>query len=156
LIERRWGTSINPPPVSKDNAEEFEEYMDDDESPRIIPEIDEPVDSAGRLINQQPAYDRIISSEVQLQLGDAMSTGQVKRRALGPDGIVVGKYDDNPILNSIVYEVEFPDGQVKEYAANVIAANMLSQVDSEGYSTTFMSSIVDHKKDEETAVQNSE
>jgi hypothetical protein len=26
LIERRWGTSINPPPVSKDNAEEFEEY----------------------------------------------------------------------------------------------------------------------------------
>ena len=26
----------------------------------------------------------------------------------------------------MIYEVEFPDGQLKEYAANVIAENMLS------------------------------
>ena len=42
------------------------------------------------------------------------------------------------------YDVEFPDGQVKEYAANIIAENMLTQVDSDGMSTTLMEAIVDH------------
>ena len=43
------------------------------------------------------------------------------------DGNIVGTYDDNPILNTIVYDVEFPDGAVKQYAANVIAENMYTQ-----------------------------
>jgi hypothetical protein len=25
-------------------------------------------------------------------------------------------YDDNPMLNSVIYDIEFPDGQTKEYA----------------------------------------
>jgi hypothetical protein len=33
------------------------------------------------------------------------------------------------MLNSMIYEVEFPDGQVKEYGASIIAENMLTQVD---------------------------
>jgi len=94
----------------------------------------------------------LIHSEVQLQLENEMVLEKVKQRALGPDGTVVGTYDDNPYLNSIVYEVEFPDGQVKEYAANLIAENMLSQVDHEGYSTTLMAGIVDYHKDEAMAV----
>jgi hypothetical protein len=85
-----------------------------------------------------------------------MSIGKVSQRAIGPDGRTVGSYDDNPYLNSVVYEVEFPDGQVKEYAANVIAENMLTQVDLEGYSITMMEGIVDYKKDEATAVPKSE
>ena len=77
-----------------------------------------------------------------------MATGVVTRRATGPDGKTGGKYDDNPFLNSMIYEVEFPDGQVKEYAANVIAENMLTQVDAEGYSTTMLKNIIDCKKEE--------
>jgi hypothetical protein len=56
------------------------------------------------------------------------------------------------MLNSIIYEVEFPDGQVKEYAANVIAENMLTQVDSDGYSTTILKAIIDYWKDDAVAV----
>jgi hypothetical protein len=52
--------------------------------------------------------------------------------------MVTGSYDSNPYLNSMIYEVEFPDGQIKEYAANIIAENMLTQVDSDGHSTTMM------------------
>eukprot|EP00957_Ditylum_brightwellii_P097441 7421238-Ditylum_brightwellii.AAC.1 len=63
-----------------------------------------------------------------------MSVAKVARQALGPDNHVVGCYDENPFLNSIVYEAEFPDGQVKEYAANFIAENMLLQVDADGHS----------------------
>ena len=55
-------------------------------------------------------------------------------------------------MNSIVYEVEFSDGQIKEYSANVLAENILLQVDHEGYSITLMVGIVDYKKDESVAV----
>jgi hypothetical protein len=76
----------------------------------------------------------------------------VTQRALGPDGRTAGPYDDNPMLNSIIYEVEFPDGQVKEYAVNVITENMLTQVDYDGYSTTILKPIIDYRKDKAVAV----
>ena len=93
------------------------------------------------------AYDKIINAEVLLQHGDSVQYAKVLQRSLGPDGITVGKYDDNPGLNSIIYDVEFPDGTVKEYSANVIAENMLTQVDSDGFTMTLMEGIVDHKMD---------
>ena len=73
-----------------------------------------------------------------------MATGKVNQRTIGPDGQVTGTYDNDPFLNSIIYDVEFPDGQVKEYTANIIAENMLTQGDSDGMSTTLMEAIVDH------------
>ena len=63
-------------------------------------------------------------------------------RSLGPDGPTNGSYDDNPFLNSIIYDVEFPDVTIKEYNANLIAENMLTQVDSDGFPKTMMQSII--------------
>eukprot|EP00957_Ditylum_brightwellii_P044121 3348025-Ditylum_brightwellii.AAC.1 len=80
--------------------------------------MEETVDANGTLIDQQPAYGRIINAEVKLHHKDHITTGKVKRRALGSDGRTAGSYHYNPMLNSTVYEVEFPDGEVKEYAAN--------------------------------------
>jgi hypothetical protein len=37
---------------------------------RVVPEIEDTVDANGRLLDQQPTYDRIINAEVHLQLGD--------------------------------------------------------------------------------------
>ena len=48
----------------------------------------------------------------------------------------------------MIYYVEFPDGQIKEYSENMIAKNILTQIDSEGMSTTLMESITDFKKDD--------
>jgi hypothetical protein len=56
----------------------------------------------------------------------------------------------------MIYEVEFPNGEVKEYAANIIAENMLTQVDSDGYSITMMKGIIDYKKDNAVAVPKSD
>jgi hypothetical protein len=50
---------------------------------------------------------RIINAEVHLQVGDNLHKAKVIGRAIGPDGRVAGEYDDNPMLNSIVYDVEF-------------------------------------------------
>ena len=51
-----------------------------------------------------------------------------------------------------MYDVEFSDGQVKEYGTNIIAKNMLTQVDLDGYSLSLMDSIVDHHKDPSEAI----
>ncbi len=57
---------MKPPPES-----DFVEYEDEDEDeqPRLIPELIDPVDNNGRAINQQPAYDRLIHAELILPQG---------------------------------------------------------------------------------------
>ena len=150
LIERRFGTSINPPEKLNDNHgkfENFEPYEDDDEVSRPKPDIEDTVDTPGRLLSQSSAYDRMINVEVLMQLDDAAVSGKVKRRALGPDGQTTGKYVANPYHNSILYEVEFTDGQVHEYSANIIAESMLVQVDLDGVALKLMDGVVDHKVD---------
>ena len=44
----------------------------------------------------------------------------------------------NPLTNTALYEVQFPDGHVKEVQYNIIAENMMSQVDSEGHHYQFL------------------
>ena len=132
--------------------EAWEEYSDNFEKPRSIPENEDVVDINGRLLNHQPAHDKLISAEVQMQVGNGVQTGKVTQRAVDPDGHTVGKYDDNPSLNSLLYEVEVDDGLVREYAANIIAQNMLSQVDEDGLSLIQMDSIIDHRKDPDVAI----
>ena len=65
-----------------------------------------------------------------------------------PDGQVAGTYDDNTILNYIVYEVEFPDGQFKDYYAKIIVENMLKQVNPEDFFLTMMEVIFNYKRDD--------
>ena len=74
------------------------------------------------------------------------------QQSIGHNGTIAGEYNDNPILNSIIYDVEFPDGTIKECSANAIAENMLTQVDSDGFTMTMMGDIIDHKKDAAMAV----
>ena len=110
LIEMKLGTAMKPPKLPiKDFDDEWEEFENDDEKSRSIPEIEDTVDAYGRLLNQQPAYENLIHNEIQLQLGENLQTVKVMQRSLGPDGVIVGTFDDNPALNSIVYDVEFPD-----------------------------------------------
>ena len=123
LIERRWGISMVPPnqTTGKAKEENFEIYEDDNENGHHIPDIEDSVNSSRHLLNQLPAYDRLLNAEVQLELDNEIATGKVVHQALGPEGIVAGKYDDNPILNSMMYKIEFIDGQLREYSANEIA-----------------------------------
>ena len=140
-------------PANTQQPKALEKYEDREQQEQPTLEVIDIVDCTGKLINQQPAYDQIINAEVQLQLREEMVNGKVIQRTIGHDGQVKGTYDNNPFLNSIICDVEFPDGQVKEYAANIIAENMLTQVDSDCMSTALMEAIVDHRRDDEKALQ---
>ena len=114
-------------------------------------------DGQGKSINQQPAWDRMLHQELVMNK-DPMSPseksrGIVKRRAISPEGKTTGTYHEEQDLNTMEYEVEFDDGMIREYAANVIAENMINQVESEQFTVQMFDSIVDHKKEESTKGQ---
>ena len=70
----------------------------------------------------------------------------VKRRAIGSDGNPVGRKHTNPLLDTRQFEVEFINGTVEVLKANVIAENLLDQVDDEGHRQLMMDAIIDHRK----------
>ena len=75
-----------------------------------------------------------------------MSPTKVVSRVKDKYGKLTGTYKKNTILDTRVYDVMFPDGAVYHYAANIIADNMYSQVDSNGQHTTLLKEITDHMK----------
>ena len=58
---------------------------------------------------------------------------------------IIGTFDENPNLNTLLYDVKFLDGAVKQYAENVIAENVLMQVDSNGYNSCLLDNLALHK-----------
>ena len=119
-------------------------------------DIEDTVDSQGKLMNQLPAYNCLLNAEILVQDEEGQLSGKVIKRAFGPYGKVTGKYDDNPYLNSIMYEVELVDGRIKEYGVNIIAENMLTQVDSDGFSLMLMEGIMNYKHDDSIATPKTE
>ena len=148
-IRQRYGDSISLPPEPDPDAATYVPYLDNDDETKPTPLLDDedPVDNQGRPISEQPLFDRLINAELSLPQGEEMQNARVLRRSKDQNGNIIGSYDDNPILNTIVYDVEFPDGVVKQYAANTIAENMYAQVDSEGYQYSLLDSIIDFGTD---------
>ena len=99
---------------------DFVPYEDNEELPRTIPE-NEAVNAQGKPISQQPVTDMLINTEVLLPHGEELLAAKVIRRSMDEDGKVIGDYNDMPIFNTKLYDVEFPDGAIKPYAENVIA-----------------------------------
>ena len=55
-----------------------------------------------------------------------------------------------------MYEVKLADERIKEYGSNIIAENMLTQVDSNGFSLVLMEGIIDYKRDNSIATPKTE
>ena len=58
---------------------------------------------------------------------------------------MIGQHHKNDLLNTLMYDIELPNGDVRKDAANIIAVNLLAQVDPEGFHTNVLEAILDHK-----------
>ena len=105
-IESKLGTSINPE-ATTDTKSEFIPYEDNEKLPQIILDINVQIND--NRVNTQPVYNKLINIEVTLQRRDILECGKIKGRSLVPDGSIIGTYNDNLILNTLYYDVEFPD-----------------------------------------------
>ena len=148
-IRSKLGNSLTLPetktsfPTLKDEFE-LDLYEDDEFTPVEIPPA-EIIDATGKPIYMQSLTDGLINAEVLLPIGDSCAMATVISAALDDSGMLIGEHNDNPLLNTLKYICEFPDGTVKEYSANVIATNLFAESDSNGHSSLFMYKIIDHK-----------
>ena len=79
--------------------------------------------------------------------GDGPEFAKVTKRLRDKDGLPIGRANNNPILDTRMYQVEYSDGHKASLAANAIAENMFAQVDNEGNRHVLFEEIADHRTD---------
>jgi hypothetical protein len=118
----------------------------------ITPEY-APMDPESKMMeadNWEPeSYDQYISAEVRLQKDGKEVLGVVTARNHDHEGNPIGRSHNNPILDTKIYHVTFPDGDSAEYNANKIAECLYSQVDDKGRQYLILQEIIDHKRTNE-------
>jgi hypothetical protein len=97
------------------------------------------------------ALDHFLTAHVQLPIGDEVMLGTVIAHMRDAHGNLVGRSSINPIFDTRVYQVQFPDDRIEEYRANIIVENLYSQVDKEGNQFLLVDKIIDHEYNETQA-----
>ena len=102
--------------------EEFQRVIDNEEVPEADAEFTPNV-----------LDDTYMNMEVGVPRDDDGPTfARVTKRLRDANRLPIGVANDNPILDTRMYEVEYPDGYKALLSANVISQNMFAQVDDEG------------------------
>jgi hypothetical protein len=109
---------------------------------------DDSVPEADVSFTSDTVGDQYIGMELALPRGDADGPqfARVTKRLKDKDGLPIGTADDNPLLDTRMYEVMYHDGHVESMAANVINENMIAQVDDEGNRHPIFQEIADHRR----------
>ena len=92
------------------------------------------------------ASDNYVGSRLQLPCGQSLARGRVLKRVRDNDDNVIGYVNENPILDTRGYVVEFQDGEQAELAANTIAQSMYAQCDPDGNQYVMFGSIFDFRR----------
>jgi len=85
-------------------------------------------------------------AKIRLTTAEGEQLVTVTSRKRDHSGGLVGTKNTNPILDSRIYNVKFPDGHYGQYAANILAESIYASVDHDGYDCGYLDKIVDHKK----------
>ena len=88
----------------------------------------------------------MLSADAQMNVGNYVADGKVKRHAIGMDARL-NVDDENPILDNMFCEVEFPEMTDQGMFGNTACWNLLPRVNDER-----LSDIIDHWFDEATVV----
>ncbi len=88
--------------------------------------------------------DNYLSAELMLPKGVVLVKGHVTARKRDRDGNPIGRANDNPILDTRSYIVNFDDGDQSELTINKIAESLYSQCDTDGNQYVLLEEIVDH------------
>jgi hypothetical protein len=90
--------------------------------------------------------DMLVGAEIFLPHGDRNEIAKVMGRKRNSDGLYIGHKHQNPILDSRVFAVKFPDGDERDVSYNTIAEHLFSQVDEEGNQYQLFKEIIGHRK----------
>ncbi len=91
--------------------------------------------------------DEMQRAQWYLPHGDRTEIAKIVGRKRNADGNFIGCKHSDPMLDSTIYVVEFPDGQQQDVSFNTIAEHLFTQIDSEGnLLARIFKGIVGHRK----------
>jgi hypothetical protein len=131
----------------------FQDDIDLDDN--VLPYGDELIDAKEIEANEAylEALDTYIGAQVVVPGRDSQPIlAKVRKRKRDSSGEPIGNANPNPILDSRIYELEFPDGRLEEYGVNIIAENMMAQVDQDGWDTGLLHEVISFRKDDSIAL----
>ncbi len=134
---------------AKPNPEEWSEYLQYD--PDFQEEFDNILNDPGILeaykdFTPDVFDDTYLNMELAIPRdSDGPEFARVTKRLKDKDGFSIGRANNNPILDTRMYEVEYPDGHKASLAANAIAENMFAQVDDKGNPHVLFEEIIDRR-----------
>ena len=93
--------------------------------------------------------DNIIGTSVLLPSGDSLLEGIVRSKKRTADGSqLIGKANFNPLLDTRIYEIEFPDGGRAEFSTNIIIESIMEHTNAMGETVGMISGIIGHRKND--------
>ena len=95
------------------------------DAPTLQTTDNDPALPDGTAAFENPLTDQCINDELNIPLGEQIQRAKVIGCSKDNNVNVVGSHDDNPVLNTMVYDVGFPDGDVRKYVANIIAEKIV-------------------------------
>ena len=129
--ERLDDTSFMVDGVSGFDSAYLDDIKDDQENPGVVSDrgITPTDEDYGDMItgerpeaDDEEAVDKYLNVELILDIGSANERrGCVAKRSRGIDGEAVGRAPANPFFDTREYNIEFMDGSVDKYTANLTA-----------------------------------
>jgi hypothetical protein len=136
---------------AKPNPEDWSEYLQYD--PDFQEEFDKIVNDPG-ISEADKDFTPDVFNNTYLNMvlaiprdSDGPNFTRVTKRLKDKDGLPIGRANNNPILDTRMYKVEYPDEHKASLAANAIAENMFAQVHDEGSRHVLLKEIIDHQTD---------
>ena len=91
--------------------------------------------------------DEYTNVQVLLPKEEGYQRARITSRKRNAEGELIGKRNNNPLLDTRSYEACFPDGSIVDVAANTVASSLMDNCDEFGNEFRMMRSILDHKTD---------
>ena len=121
----------------------FESVHDNDDFQ--IGSADENPDPADTELVTPEQGDNLINAEVEIPRGGILTKGRVVSRKRDIHGNPIGRANDNPILDTRTYVVQFSDGDELDLNANMIAEAIYAQCDPDGNQYILLDALIDHR-----------
>ena len=90
--------------------------------------------------------DKYVNAEILLLRGDKISRDQVVCWIHDANGNPIGRFNQNPISDMHLFEIEFPGGEIIELSVNIIAESVYAQCDVYGNEYLLLVASINHKK----------
>ena len=93
-------------------------------------------------------YDEYLNNQVILKSGDRRLKCVVVNQTDDLKNVPISQQSNNSLLETRIYDLRLPDGQIEQHTANTRAECIYSDIDDAGYTFTMMNELLNHREDD--------